>query len=99
MSIRKITVIVGTRPEFIKIAPVVLACRVRPEFAVTFIATAQQREMLDQASRAFGIEPDVDLGLMRPDQTLAEITARVTTKVQSTLAKIKPDAVLVHGDT
>jgi UDP-N-acetylglucosamine 2-epimerase len=99
MSQRKVTVVAGTRPELIKIIPVLLALRSRSDFQTTLVATAQHREMLDQVCSAFGIRPDIDLDLMRPDQTLAEVTARVTTSVQQTLARTRPDAVLVHGDT
>ena len=99
MSQRRITLVAGTRPELIKIIPVLLALRSRPDFQTTLVATAQHREMLDQVCSAFGIEPEIDLDLMRPDQTLADVTARVTTAVQKTLASTRPDAVLVHGDT
>ncbi len=99
MSSRKIAVVVGTRPELIKMSPVYLALRAEPGTSVTLVATAQHREMLDQVCAAFGIVPDVDLDLMRPNQTLAEITGRVTGGVQKVLADLRPDAVLVHGDT
>src|SRR5437867_3943222 len=80
-------------------APVLLELRARPEFEATLIATAQHREMLDQVCAAFDVVPDIDLDLMRPDQTVADVTARVVTAVQATLARMRPDAVLVHGDT
>lgn len=96
---RRVTIVVGTRPELIKIMPVLLALRARPGFEPTLVVTAQHREMADQACAAFGIEPDVDLDLMRPEQTPAEVAARVTAAVQATLARSRPDAVLVHGDT
>ncbi len=89
----------GTRPELIKMAPVLLALRRDPGWRATLVATAQHREMLDQASAAFGIVPDVDLDLMRPEQTLAEVTSRVVLGVEEALRKIRPDIVLVHGDT
>lgn len=91
--------IVGTRPELIKMTPVLLALRADPRMRAILVATAQHREMLDQVCSAFGIVPDVDLDLMRPNQTLAEVTARVTTGVQRALSETRPDAVLVHGDT
>jgi UDP-N-acetylglucosamine 2-epimerase len=80
-------------------APVYLALREDPRAEVTFIATAQHREMLDQVLDVFGIEPDIDLDLMRPNQSLADVTGAVVTGVQKVLADVKPDAVLVQGDT
>lgn len=95
-----VALVAGTRPELIKMAPVLLELRRRPEaFTATLVVTAQHREMLDQVAEAFDIVPDVDLDLMRPNQTLSELTARVVTGMQATLAGLKPDAVLVHGDT
>ena len=99
MSLRHVTVIVGTRPEAIKMAPVYLALKAEPQIRATLLATAQHRQMLDQVLAVFGIQPDVDLDLMRPDQTLAQVTARVVEGVQVALADMRPDAVLVHGDT
>lgn len=96
---RRVMIVVGTRPELIKMMPVLRVLRARPGFDATLVVTAQHREMADQACAAFGIVPDVDLDLMRPGQTPAEVTARVTTAVQATLARSRPDAVLVHGDT
>lgn len=96
---RRVTIVVGTRPELIKIMPVLLALRARPGFEPTLVVTAQHREMADQTCAAFGVVPDVDLDLMRPGQTPAEVAARVTAAVQATLAASRPDAVLVHGDT
>ena len=95
-----VALVAGTRPELIKLAPVLLELRRRPDaFRATLVVTAQHREMLDQVVEAFDIRPDVDLDLMRPDQTLSELTARVVTGVQATLADLRPDVVLVHGDT
>jgi len=96
---RKVTIVAGTRPELIKLMPVLLALRARPGFEVSLVATAQHREMSDQVCAAFGVAPDVDLDLMRRGQTPAEVAARVTSAVQATLARQRPDAVLVHGDT
>ena len=95
----KIAVVVGTRPETIKMAPVYLALKDDPRVEAQLIETAQHRQMLDQVLSVFGIRPDVDLDLMRPNQTLAGITAAVVTGVQDALVRIMPDAVLVHGDT
>lgn len=95
----KIVVVIGTRPEAIKMAPVYLKLKTDPRTEVSLIATAQHRQMLDQVLSVFGIDPDVDLNLMQPNQTLSEVTARVVVGVQELLAQIKPDAVLVQGDT
>lgn len=94
-----VVVIVGTRPEAIKMAPVYLALRADPRVRVSLLTTAQHRQMLDQVLAVFSIRPDVDLDLMRPDQTLSEVTARVVMGVQEALAVMQPDAALVHGDT
>ena len=95
----KIVVIVGTRPEAIKMAPVYLALRDDPRTDVVLIATAQHRQMLDQVLSVFSIAPDIDLDLMRHGQTPADVTTAVLAGVQEVLAEMKPDAVLVHGDT
>jgi len=94
-----ITIVLGTRPEAIKMAPVYLRLASDPRTRVSLVATAQHREMLDQVLSVFDIRPDIDLDLMRPDQSLAEIASRVITGVQEALDRLKPDAVLVHGDT
>jgi UDP-N-acetylglucosamine 2-epimerase (non-hydrolysing) len=96
---KKITVIFGTRPEAIKLAPVVLALKADPRFECDVCVTAQHRQMLDQVLVAFGISPDTDLDLMVPDQTLAGLTARAVEAVDRHLAKAKPGLVLVQGDT
>ncbi len=80
-------------------APVYLAMKKDPGFDVKLLATAQHRQMLDQVLSVFGINADVDLDLMRPDQTPSEMTGRVVQGVQRALSDMKPDAVLVHGDT
>ena len=91
--------IVGTRPEVIKMAPVVLALRRVGQRDVRVLATAQHREMLDQMLRMFGIVPDLDLDAMRPDQTLAALTARLLTGLDACLARYRPSLVLAQGDT
>ena len=96
---KKITVIFGTRPEAIKLAPVVLALKADPRFKCDVCVTAQHRQMLDQVLVAFGISPDTDLDLMVPDQTLAGLTARAVEAVDRHLAQAKPGLVLVQGDT
>jgi UDP-N-acetylglucosamine 2-epimerase (non-hydrolysing) len=90
---------VGTRPEAIKMAPVILALRREPWAAVRVLATAQHREMLDQVLAVFGIDPDVDLDVMEPNQTLPALTARLITSVDEALARESPDLVLAQGDT
>lgn len=95
----KAAIIFGTRPEAIKMIPLVKALRQRTPFEVSVITTGQHREMLDQVFGTFGERPDIDLGLMQPGQTLAEITSAVVTGVARVLAGLKPDLVLVHGDT
>ena len=95
----KVAVIFGTRPEAIKLAPVILALKNDPRFPCQVCVTAQHREMLDQVLGVFGIKPDVDLDLMEPNQSLAGLTARVVEAVDRSLAKSKPDLVLIQGDT
>jgi UDP-N-acetylglucosamine 2-epimerase (non-hydrolysing) len=97
--VHKILVVVGTRPEAIKLSPVVRELRSRPEFQVRVCATAQHRQLLDQVLTAFGIEADHDLNLMRPDQTLAQTTARILSALEPVLAEERPAMVLVQGDT
>lgn len=94
----RVLVVVGTRPEAIKLAPVILEAR-RRGCEVLVCATAQHREMLDGVLRLFGIVPDSDLDLMRPDQTLADLTARALQGLDQVVAESKPDWLLVQGDT
>jgi UDP-N-acetylglucosamine 2-epimerase (non-hydrolysing) len=90
----------GTRPEAIKMAPVWRALRERPgRFAVSVCLTAQHREMLDQVLAAFGIVPDHDLDLMRPDQSPADVAAAAIAGLSARFAADRPDVVLVQGDT
>lgn len=91
--------IFGTRPEAIKLCPVALELRRRSEFLVRMCATAQHRELLDQVLENFGMEPDYDLDLMRPGQTLAQTTSRVLGALEAVLKDAEPDMVLVQGDT
>lgn len=96
---RKIICVVGTRPEAIKMAPVILALKNVPEINVRVLATAQHRQMLDQVLEFFNIEPDIDLNVMRPNQSLASLTSRLLTGLDDVLLSEKPDVVLVQGDT
>jgi UDP-N-acetylglucosamine 2-epimerase (non-hydrolysing) len=91
--------IFGTRPEAVKMAPVVYALKAAPGVESRVCVTAQHREMLDQVLNLFDIRPDIDLNLMRPDQSLAEITAAIFTHLDPVLEKEKPDWILVQGDT
>jgi len=95
----KISIIFGTRPEAIKLAPVVLALKADPRVECDVCVTAQHRQMLDQVLEAFKIVPDTDLDLMVPSQTLAGLTARAIEAVDRYLADSKPDLILVQGDT
>jgi UDP-N-acetylglucosamine 2-epimerase (non-hydrolysing) len=94
-----IALIVGTRPECIKLAPVYEALRRSGKVRPLLVSTGQHRELLDQALGSFGLEPDHDLALMQPGQSLPELSSRVLTGVSAWLARAKPDAVLVQGDT
>lgn len=89
----------GTRPEVIKLAPVVKALRARPSFRVRVLFTGQHRALLDQMATFFGIAADADLRVMQPGQTLPELTARLVTGLDAVLAEEKPDVVLGQGDT
>ena len=95
----RISVIFGTRPEAIKLAPVVLACRESAGLDCRVCVTGQHREMLEQVLPVFGVRPDVDLALMRPGQTLAGLTARLMEALDGYLEADRPDLVLVQGDT
>ena len=96
----KVMTVFGTRPEAIKMAPVVLSLKNRSdEFEEVTVVTGQHREMLDQVLSIFHIEPSYDLNIMKSRQTLADITSNVILKLGQIIAKEKPDIVLVHGDT
>lgn len=99
MSKKKIICVVGTRPEAIKMAPVILALKTKPDFNVRVLATAQHRHMLDQVLKVFDIEPDIDLDIMRPNQALTTLTARLLLDLDDVLQAEKPDVVLAQGDT
>lgn len=95
----KICVVVGTRPEAIKMSPVYRELKSRPGVHATLLSTGQHREMLLQTLGAFDLKPDHDLGLMLPNQTLPELTARAITALTNYFTEAKPDRVLVQGDT
>lgn len=96
---KRVAIIFGTRPEAIKMAPVVLALKADPYFKAIVCVTAQHREMLDQAMHVFDIRADFDLDVMCPGQDLFDITSRVLLGMRSILRQQKPDLVLIHGDT
>src|SRR5438128_912701 len=100
MSRHKVVSIVGTRPEVIKMAPVVLELQRRQSvFDHTLVNTSQHREMVVQALTLFGIEPDVDLDLMEHNQTLASFASRALSSLSNLLIELKPDVILIQGDT
>lgn len=99
MMRQKVALVVGTRPEMIKLAPVHSALAASTSIEPILISTGQHREMLEQAATVFGLRPTVELKLMRPNQTLAELTARVVGEMSRVLRDLKPAAVLVQGDT
>lgn len=95
----KVLTVFGTRPEAIKMAPLVHALAKDEAFESRVCVTAQHREMLDQVLRLFEIQPDYDLNIMKPGQGLTEITCRILEGLKPVLAEFKPDVILVHGDT
>lgn len=99
MSKKKVLSVFGTRPEAIKMAPLVYALNKDERFEAKVCVTAQHREMLDQVLELFEITPDYDLNLMKAGQTLNDLTARILLELKPVLQNFKPDIVLVHGDT
>jgi UDP-N-acetylglucosamine 2-epimerase (non-hydrolysing) len=99
MSLLRVLSIFGTRPEAVKMAPVVQKLAQTPGIQSQVCVTAQHRQMLDQVLNLFGIIPDVDLNLMRPDQSLSELTAAIFTHLDPVFKKLKPDWILAQGDT
>lgn len=99
MKARRVAIIVGTRPEVIKMAPVIIELRERSTFDITLISTGQHREMLDQTLGSLGLVPDCSLDLMEENQTLVGVFASVISSIRTVLVASRPDAVLVHGDT
>lgn len=95
----KVMSVFGTRPEAIKMAPVVKELEKRSEIESIVCVTAQHREMLDQVLEVFDIRPDYDLNVMQPNQTLSTITSKILIGIEEVIQKEKPDIVLVHGDT
>src|SRR2546423_6407699 len=96
---RNILVFMGTRPEAVKLAPVVAALRASDDFRCTLVATGQHKEMFRQVADTFGFAVDANLDVMRPNQTLAGLTARLMDGIDGWLGSAHPDMVLVQGDT
>ena len=99
MKYKKISIIFGTRPEAIKLAPVVLELEKHKEFEVNVCVTAQHREMLDQVLEVFDIKPEVDLNIMKANQTLSSLTSQAIKLLDNYLSEYRPDIILVQGDT
>ena len=95
----KVMFVFGTRPEAIKLAPVILHAKTLPQFDVRVCVTAQHRQMLDQVLELFQIVPDVDLDLMKPNQDLFDLTANVIVSMKPVLRMERPDWIIVQGDT
>ncbi|MFD2366435.1 non-hydrolyzing UDP-N-acetylglucosamine 2-epimerase [Pseudoduganella sp. GCM10020061] len=95
----KVLCVFGTRPEAIKMAPLVLALKKDNRFDAKVCVTAQHREMLDQVLRLFSIQPEFDLNIMQPGQDLADLTSSILQGLKAVFAQFKPDIVIVHGDT
>jgi UDP-N-acetylglucosamine 2-epimerase (non-hydrolysing) len=100
MARKKIVCVIGTRPEAVKVAPVILELRRRPDlFETHVLVTAQHRQMLDQMLAVFGVMPDTDLDIMQANQTLSDVTHRVLQGMDAYLKARQPDVVLAQGDT
>lgn len=96
---KKIMLVFGTRPEAIKMCPLVNELKTRPEIETIVCVTGQHRQMLDQVLEAFGVVPDYDLSIMKDRQTLFDVTTNILNSIREVLENVKPDVVLVHGDT
>ncbi len=96
---KKIMIAFGTRPEAIKMCPLVNELKNRSELETVVCVSGQHRQMLDQVLSAFGVEPDYDLSIMKDKQTLFDITTNILNEIKAVLEKERPDVVLVHGDT
>src|SRR5699024_8557541 len=96
---KKVMVVFGTRPEAIKMCPLVKELEVRKNLETVVCVTGQHKEMLEQVLYVFDIEPDYNLSIMKDKQTLFDVTISILEKMKSVLEETKPDVVLVHGDT
>ena len=100
MNKKKIMLVFGTRPEAIKMAPLIHALKAEPDyFELRVCVTSQHREILDQVLKIFNIKPDIDLNLMKKDQNLMNLTSLILDEMGKVLKEYKPEIVLVHGDT
>ena len=96
---KKVLAVFGTRPEAIKMCPVVKELKSRPEFDTVVCVSGQHREMLESVLEAFEVVPDYNLHVMKPNQTLFDVTTLVLNKLKNVISEVSPDIVLVHGDT
>lgn len=96
---KKVMLVFGTRPEAIKMCPLINELKTRKEIQTTVCVTGQHRQMLDQVLTTFGVVPDFDLSIMKDQQTLFDITTSILESIKAVLEEVKPDVVLVHGDT
>ena len=96
---KKVMLVFGTRPEAIKMCPLVNELKTREQIKTVVCVTGQHRQMLDQVLKAFDVVPDYDLSIMKPEQTLADVTVGILNTIDCVLDAEKPDVVLVHGDT
>ncbi len=96
---RKVMLVFGTRPEAIKMCPLVNELKTRPGIETVVCVTGQHRQMLDQVLEAFSVVPDYDLSIMKERQTLFDVTTNILNRIREVLEKVAPDVVLVHGDT
>ncbi|MBR6917782.1 MAG: UDP-N-acetylglucosamine 2-epimerase (non-hydrolyzing) [Clostridia bacterium] len=96
---KKVMLVFGTRPEAIKMCPLVNELKMRPEIETVVCVTGQHRQMLDQVLEAFSVTPDHDLSIMKQNQTLFDVTTAILEKIKAVLEEESPDVVLVHGDT
>ena len=96
---KKILLVFGTRPEAIKMCPLVNELKTRPDIQTIVCVSGQHRQMLDQVLEVFGVVPDYDLSIMKEKQTLFDITVNILERIKAVLAETSPDVVLVHGDT
>ncbi len=96
---KKVMLVFGTRPEAIKMCPLVNELKTRKEIETVVCVTGQHRQMLDQVLKAFAVEPDYDLSIMKDKQTLFDVTVNILQRIKEVLEEVKPDVVLVHGDT
>ena len=96
---KTIMLVFGTRPEAIKMCPLVNELKTRDNIKTVVCVTGQHRQMLDQVLQTFNITPDYDLSIMKEKQTLFDVTINILDRIRTVLDDVKPDVVLVHGDT